>query len=185
MPLALELAAARFALLSPNQVLERLDQRFRFLSSDSAGRDHRHRNLVALLEWSFGLLSPVEQRFLAWLGVFVQGWTADAASTFAAPFGSTPETVVDLLTGLAGKSLVVVDQSQSPPRYRLLESVREFALTQLRICGDEMRARDAHLAYVVHMAEAAHKDMLSGRMRERIALSCGSTAISPPPASMR
>jgi predicted ATPase/DNA-binding winged helix-turn-helix (wHTH) protein len=170
MPLALELAAARFALLSPNQVLERLDQRFRFLTSDIAGRDHRHRNLIALLEWSFGLLSPVEQRFLAWLGVFVQGWTVDAIIDLAAPFGSTPETVVDLLTGLAGKSLVVVDQSLSPPRYRLLESVREFALEQLRILGDEPRARGAHLAHVLHMAEAAHKDMLSGRMRERIAL---------------
>jgi non-specific serine/threonine protein kinase len=170
MPLALELAAARFALLSPDQVLERLDQRFRFLTSDLAGRDHRHRTLVALLEWSFGLLSPVEQRFLAWLGVFAQGWTADAAIDIAASFGSMPETVVDLLSGLAAKSLVVVDQSQSPPRYRLLESVREFALSQLQIFGDELRACDAHLAYVVHMAEAAHKDMLSGRMRERIAL---------------
>lgn len=170
MPLALELAAARFALLSPNQVLERLDQRFRFLSSDNAGRDHRHRNLIALLEWSFGLLSPVEQRFLAWLGVFVQGWTVDAAIDLAAPFGSTPETVVDLLTGLAGKSLVVVDQTLSPPRYRLLESVREFALEQLRTLGDEPRARKAHLAHVLRMLEAAHQDMLSGRMRERIAL---------------
>lgn len=170
MPLALELAAARFALLSPNQVLERLDQRFRFLSSDVAGRDHRHRNLIALLEWSFGLLSPVEQRFLAWLGVFVQGWTVDAVIDLAGPFGSTPETVVDLLTGLAGKSLVVVDQSLSPPRYRLLESVREFALEQLRISGDEPRARNAHVAHVLHMTETAHMDMLSGRMRERIAL---------------
>jgi non-specific serine/threonine protein kinase len=170
MPLALELAAARFALLSPDQVLERLDQRFRFLSSAIAGRDHRHRNLVALLEWSFGLLSPVEQRFLAWLSVFIQGWSADAAIDLATPFGSTPETVIDLLTGLVGKSLVVVDQSLSPPRYRLLERVREFALSQLRIVGDESRARDAHLAYVLHMAEDAHKDMVSGRMRERIGM---------------
>jgi non-specific serine/threonine protein kinase len=170
MPLALELAAARFALLSPEQVLARLDQRFRFLSGDVAGRDHRHRNLFVLLEWSFGLLSPAEQRFLAWLGVFVQGWTVDGAVAFASPFGTTAETVVDLLTGLAGKSLVVVDQDLSPPRYRLLESVREFALGQLRTLGDESRARDAHLAFVVHMVETAHRDMLSGRMREGIAL---------------
>jgi predicted ATPase/DNA-binding winged helix-turn-helix (wHTH) protein len=168
MPLALELAAARFALLSPDQVLERLEQRFRFLTSDSAGRDHRHRNLIALLEWSFGLLSPAEQRFLAWLGVFVQGWAVDAAIDLAAPFGSTPELVVDLLTGLVAKSLVVVDQSVSPPRYRLLESVREFALEQLRVLGDEPVARGAHLAYVLHMTEAAQQDMLGGRMRERI-----------------
>jgi non-specific serine/threonine protein kinase len=170
MPLAIELAAARFSLLSPDQVLERLDQRFRFLISDVAGRDHRHRNLVALLDWSFRLLSSGEQRFLAWLGVFVQGWTVDAMIHLASPFGSTPEMVVDLLTGLVNKSLVAVDQSMSPPRYRMLESVREFALEQLKIVDEERRARDAHLAYVVHMIEAAHQDMLGGRMRERIAL---------------
>ncbi len=169
MPLALELAAARFAMLSPTQVLSRLDQRFGFLGSDSAGRDHRHRNLVALLEWSFGLLAPLEQRFLAWLGVFVQGWTVDAVVHLAAPFGSTPEQLIELLSGLVDKSLVIVDQSLSPPRYRLLESVREFALEQLHRMGDEHCARNAHLQYVVCMAEAAHKDMLDGQMRERIA----------------
>jgi predicted ATPase/DNA-binding winged helix-turn-helix (wHTH) protein len=170
MPLALELAAARFALLAPDQVLERLDQRFRFLVSDRAGRDRRHRNLVTLLDWSFKLLSPEEQRFLAWLGVFVQGWSVDAAIELASAFGETAERTVDLLTGLANKSLVSVDQSVSPPRYRLLESVREFALEQLATLGEERRARDAHLACVLRMTEAAHKDMLEGRMRERIAL---------------
>lgn len=170
MPLALELAAARFALLSPEQVLERLDHRFRFLVGEVAGRDHRHRNLIALLEWGFALLSPDEQRLLAWLGVFVQGWTVEAVIDLAPAFGVAPEDAVDLLTGLANKSLVSVDQSVSPPRYRLLESVREFALEQLRILGDEPRARDAHLAYVLRMTETAHADMLGARMRERIAL---------------
>ena len=170
MPLALELAAARFSLLSPQQVLDRLDQRFKFLVSDRAGRDHRHRNLVALLDWSFKLLSPEEQRFLTWLGVFVQGWTVEAAIDLASAFGHSPETAVDLLTGLANKSLVSVDQSTSPPRYRLLESVREFALEQLAASGDERRAREAHLAYVERMASAAHEDMVHGRMQERIML---------------
>jgi predicted ATPase/DNA-binding winged helix-turn-helix (wHTH) protein len=170
MPLALELAAARFALLSPEQVLERLDHRFRFLVGEVAGRDHRHRNLIALLEWGFALLSPDEQRLLAWLGVFVQGWTVEAVIDLAPAFGVSPEAAVDLLTGLASKSLVSVDQSASPPRYRLLESVREFALEQLKALGDEQRARDAHLAYVLRMTETAHADMLGERMRERIAL---------------
>jgi predicted ATPase/DNA-binding winged helix-turn-helix (wHTH) protein len=168
MPLALELAAARFALLSPEQVLERLHHRFRFLVGEVAGRDHRHRNLIALLEWGFALLSPDEQRLLAWLGVFVQGWTVDAVIDLAPAFGVTAEEAVDLLTGLANKSLASVDQSVSPPRYRLLESVREFALEQLKRMGDELRARDAHLAYVLRMAEAARADMLGGRMQERI-----------------
>jgi non-specific serine/threonine protein kinase len=170
MPLALELAAARFALLSPEQVLERLDRRFRFLVGEVAGRDHRHRNLIALLEWGFALLSPDEQRLLAWLGIFVQGWTVEAIIDLAPAFGVLPEEAVDLLTGLANKSLVTVDQSVSPPRYRLLESVREFALEQLKVLGDERRARDAHLAYVLRMTEAAHADLLGVRMRERIAL---------------
>ena len=170
MPLALELAAARFSLLSPEQVLDRLDQRFRFLVSDVAGRDHRHRNLVALLEWGYALLSPAEQRLLTWLGVFVQGWTVDAVIDLASAFGTSPEIAVDLLTGLANKSLASVDQSVSPPRYRLLESVREFALEKLKTLGDERRARDAHLAYVVRLTAAAWQDMLGPRMRERIAL---------------
>jgi predicted ATPase/DNA-binding winged helix-turn-helix (wHTH) protein len=170
MPLALELAAARFSLLSPEQVLERLDHRFRFLVGEVAGRDQRHRNLIALLEWSFALLSPAEQRLLAWLGVFVQGWTVDAVIDLAPAFGVLPEEAVDLLNGLASKSLASVNQTASPPRYRLLESVREFALEQLKIMGDERRARDAHLAYVLRMTEMAHADMLGARMRERIAL---------------
>ena len=170
MPLALELAAARFALLSPDQVLERLDSRFKFLVSGAAGRDHRHRNLIALLEWGFALLSTDEQRLLAWLSVFVQGWTVEAVIDLAPAFGVLPETAVDLLTGLSNKSLTSVDQSVSPPRYRLLESVREFALEQLKLLGDDRRARDAHLDYILRMCEAARRDMLGTRMRERIAM---------------
>ena len=170
MPLALELAAARFTLLSPEQVLERLEHRFRFLVGEVAGRDPRHRNLIALLEWGFALLSPDEQRLLAWLGVFVQGWTVDAVIDLAPAFGVSPEEAVDLLTGLANKSLASADQSVSPPRYRLLESVREFALEKLKALSEERRARDAHLAYVLRMTETAHADMLGAQMRERIAL---------------
>lgn len=170
MPLALELAAVRFALLSPEQVLDRLDQRFRFLVSDVAGRDQRHRNLVALLEWGYALLSPAEQRLLAWLSVFVQGWTVDAVIDLAPAFGASAELAVDLLTGLANKSLATIDHNVAPPRYRLLESVREFALEQLKTLGDERRARQAHLAYVLRMTDTAYEAMLGSRMREQIAL---------------
>lgn len=168
MPLALELAAPRFALLSPEQVLERLDQRFRFLIGSVAGRDPRHQNLVALLEWSFALLSADEQRLLAWLGVFVQGFSVEAAIDMAQAFGASPEGLVDLLSGLTNKSLVSVDHGVNPPRYRLLESVREFALQQLRLRGEEHAAREAHLGYILRMTAAANADMLSGHMRERI-----------------
>ena len=145
MPLALELAAARFPLLSPEQVLERLEQRFRFLTSDAAGRDARHRNLEALLEWSYGLLSDAERRLLAWLGVFVRGWSVDAAIALAGDLGHDAEQAMELLGGLADKSLVSVDAFLVPPRYRLLESVREFALARLAQSGEADLARDAHV----------------------------------------
>jgi predicted ATPase/DNA-binding winged helix-turn-helix (wHTH) protein len=163
MPLALELAATRFALLSPDQVLERLNDRFRFLNSDMAGRDTRHRNLLALLDWSFTLLAAEEQRLLTWLSVFVQGWTVEATLDLAEPLGSDPECVVDLLSGLVRKSLVSVIAGLSPPRYRLLESVREYALEHLQRAGEEQLARAAHLAHVVRLARKAQHDIASGR----------------------
>jgi non-specific serine/threonine protein kinase len=168
MPLALELAAARFALLSPQQVLERLVQRFRFLESNSAGRDHRHRNLSSLLEWSYGLLSAEEQRLLNWTAVFVQSWSAEAFVVLAAALGHEPESAIDLLSGLVNHSLVSVLMDVTPPRYRLLESVREYALLQLQSGPDEKRARTAHLDAMAHVCANSRKEMLAGRFKERI-----------------
>jgi non-specific serine/threonine protein kinase len=169
MPLALELCAARFAVLAPAQVLDRLDQRFRFLVSGAAGRDSRHRTLLTLLDWSFSLLSADEQQLLCWLGVFMQGLAIDAAEDFASAMGREPEALVDLLTGLVNKSLVVADPGVTPARYYLLETVRAFALEQLAVRGEEVAARDAHLAYVLRLATSSHADMLSPHMRQGIA----------------
>jgi predicted ATPase/DNA-binding winged helix-turn-helix (wHTH) protein len=168
MPLAIELAAARFALLSPRQVLERLVQRFRFLESDSAGRDHRHRNLSSLLEWSYGLLSAEEQRLLNWSAVFVQSWSAEAFIALAAAHGHDPESAIDLLSGLVSHSLVSVVTDVTPPRYRLLESVREYALLQLQSCTEEEAARTAHLGAMAHVCARSREEMLAGRIPERI-----------------
>jgi predicted ATPase/DNA-binding winged helix-turn-helix (wHTH) protein len=167
-PLALELAATRFALLSPEQVLERLTHRFRFLNSDVAGRDSRHRNLLGLLDWSYSLLASEEQRLLTWFGVFVQGWTVEAALDLATPLGQEPEALVDLLTGLVSKSLVSVIPGLTPPRYRLLESVREYALAHLQAAHEEQRAREAHLAHVVHISRMTHAEMSAGRTQRGI-----------------
>lgn len=169
MPLALELAAARFALLSAQQVLERLVQRFRFLESDSAGRDPRHRNLNSLLEWSYGLLSAEEQRLLNWSAVFVQSWSAEAFMALAAALGHDPESAIDLLSGLVSHSLVSVVTDVTPPRYRLLESVREYALLQLQSGTDEEEAaRAAHLSAMAHVCARSRDEMLAGRVTERI-----------------
>jgi predicted ATPase/DNA-binding winged helix-turn-helix (wHTH) protein len=166
MPLALELAAPRFALLSPEQVLHRLDHRFRFLSGDAAGRDPRHRNLLAMLDWGYSLLSSAEQRLLGWLSIFIQGWTMEAAVQLAAALGHDPETVLELMGGLVNKSLVYVTPGVASARYHLLETVREYALDRLRALGEETRARDAHLMYVAHMCAHAHRDIMNGHMRE-------------------
>ena len=168
MPLALELAAARFTLLSPQQVLERLVQRFRFLESDSAGRDHRHRNLSSLLEWSYGLLSVKEQRLLNWTAIFVQSWSAEAFVALAAALGHEPESAIDLLSGLVSHSLVSVLTEVAPPRYRLLESVREYALLQLQSGAQQEEARKAHLETMAHVCAKASQEMLAGRVTERI-----------------
>jgi non-specific serine/threonine protein kinase len=168
MPLALELAAARFALLSPHQVLERLVQRFRFLESGAAGRDHRHRNLRSLLDWSYGMLSSEEQRLLNWSAVFVQSWSAEAFVALAGSLGHDAEAAIDLLSGLASHSLVSVLTEVTPPRYRLLESVREYARLHLRGAGLEEAARAAHLEAMTHVCRRAQAEMLAGRMRERV-----------------
>lgn len=167
MPLALEFAAARFGLLSPEQILERLDQRFRFLNSASAGVDGRHRNLLALLEWSYSLLLPDEGRLLNWCGVFVQGWTIEGLLPLGAELGHSGEATVELLSGLVDHSLVSVDMTLTPPRYRLLETVREYALARLAATQEDSAARAAHLRAVDQLCRNAHADVLAGKMLAR------------------
>jgi predicted ATPase/DNA-binding winged helix-turn-helix (wHTH) protein len=159
MPLALELAAARFAMLSPAALRERLRQRFSLLASESAGREPRHQTIRALVEWSYGLLSAQEQRLLCWLGVFLHGWTLDAAEAIGRALGIDGPRLLELHSGLILKSLVVVDPTLSPPRYRLLETVREFALQLLRTRGEEADARTAHLGHFVQLAERSHREI--------------------------
>jgi non-specific serine/threonine protein kinase len=169
MPLALELAAAQFAMLSPEAIRERLRQRFSVLASDSAGREPRHRTMQALVEWSYGLLSAQEQRLLCWLGVFLQGWTIDAAEAFGSALNFDSGELLQLHSGLILKSLVVVDPTLSPIRYRLLETVRDFALRLLRTRGEEAKAREAHLYYFVQLAERSHREIPQFRFDEWLA----------------
>jgi predicted ATPase len=169
MPLALELAASRFAMLSAEQVLERLKDRFKFLVGDVAGRDLRHQTLSALLEWSYALLSADEQRLLCWLSVFLKGWSADVADNLAPSLALDADRVGELLTGLVKKSFVAVDLVAATPRYRLLESIRDFALGKLAAQGAEAAARDAHLACMRTLSRASHEAMLSQQCRECVA----------------
>ncbi len=125
-PLALELAAARVRLLSVDQILARLDDRFRLLKDGSRTDLPRHQTLRALIDWSYDLLSETERSALAHLSVFAGGWLLEAAEAILGPHG------LDLLSSLADKSLVVIEESENDEkRYDLLETIRQYAREKL------------------------------------------------------
>ena len=152
-PLAIELAAARVRVLTPEQIAARLDDRFRLLTGGSRTALPRQQTLRALIDWSYTLLSPAEAAVFRRLGVFVGGWTLEAAEEVVAddpPDGgaSVPrEEVLDLLTGLVHKSLVLVDDSEDGARYGYLETIRQYARDRLFESGEGEAARERHLAY--------------------------------------
>ena len=135
-PLAIELAAARVRVLTVEEILDRLDNRFRLLTSGSKTVLPRQQTLHALIEWSYNLLTPAEQQILARLSVFRGGCTLEAAEAVCAGGAIDAFEVLDLLTALVDKSLAFVDRdTDGHSRYRLLENVRAFAAERLR--GDE------------------------------------------------
>jgi predicted ATPase/class 3 adenylate cyclase len=153
-PLAIELAAARTRMMSLEQILARLDDRFRLLTGGSRTALPRQQTLLALVAWSYDLLSPHEKALFIRLSVFAGGWSLDAAEAVCtggeAPdrsYGITRTEVLDLLTHLVDKSLVVADPGGNSPRFRMLETIREYARDQLREVGEEENLRRRHLDY--------------------------------------
>ena len=146
MPFAIELAAVRLRVLDPAQLLERLNERFGWLAGNR--RTERHQTLGLLLAWSFSLLDDEERRLLCALSVFAGSWTLDATLDFARMLEIDTTRVVDLLSGLADKSLLVIEPDHDPPRYRLLDSVRLYARLRLSEGRDEDIARGAHFAHL-------------------------------------
>jgi predicted ATPase/class 3 adenylate cyclase/DNA-binding CsgD family transcriptional regulator len=156
-PLALELAAARLGSLSVPEISSRLDQRFGLLTGGSRTALPRHQTLRALIDWSYDLLIPEEQIMLGQLSVFAGGWTLAAAEAVTAG-GSTGEwQVLDHLAALVDKSLVQAEEIQGSMRYRLLETIRQYAAERLaRRPGsalDETRA--AHRNHYLALVETA------------------------------
>ncbi len=142
-PLAIELAAARMRLLSLEQIQARLHDRFKLLAGGSKTALPRHQTLLAAIQWSYDQLGPDEQQLLQVLSVFVSGWSLEAAIACA---GDRDEfEVLDLLTHLVDKSLVVVDRRDGgEPRYRYLETVRQFARDLLIAGGAAEAVRRRH-----------------------------------------
>ena len=168
MPLAIELAAARLRTMSINQLANRLDDRFRLLTSGSRTALPRHRTLRAVVDWSWELLTDAEQMVLSRLSVFSGGASLEAAEQVCAGDGVEQEQVLDLLTALAEKSLLL-PEGDSAPRYRMLGTINEYARDRLAEAGESDRARHAHLAYFTGLAESAEPHLRRAEQLEWLA----------------
>jgi predicted ATPase/DNA-binding winged helix-turn-helix (wHTH) protein len=164
-PLAIELAAPRVRSMSMEEVNRRLDQRFGLLTGGSRTALPRHRTLRAMIDWSYDLLSDAEQALLCRLSVFSGGFTLGAAEQVCVGEGVDNVQVLDLLTSLADKNLVVADEQDGVTRYRLLETVSDYANERLRQDDQEAPWRNRHLTYFVAMAEEAEREIALGDQR--------------------
>lgn len=153
-PLAIELAAARARVLSPQQIAEGLGDRFRLLTGGSRTALPRQRTLEASVDWSYRLLSLPEQTLLNRLSVFAGSFTLAAARDVCAGDTAPESAVLDLLAALVDKSLVHIDRAPSDdePRYRMLETIRHFARQRFADDQDADIVRDRHLAHYLSLA---------------------------------
>jgi len=155
MPLAIELAAARVRALSVKQIAERLDDRFNLLMGGSRTAHPRHQTLEATIDWSYTLLSESEQKLLQRFSVFPGGGTLEAIESVCMGKSTNKSEVLDILSQLVDKSLVVVNQKPGKRRYSLLETIREFALEILINSQDVNSTKDRHLDFFLQFAEEA------------------------------
>jgi predicted ATPase len=153
-PLALELAAARMGSLTADQLASRLDQRFRILTGGARRSMARQRTLQATVDWSYDLLNPAEQAMLRRLGVFVGGFALEAAEEVCGPDPDESD-VLDVLDRLVSKSLVVAEEVDGVARFRLSETIRQYALDHLLQAGEAVEARDSHLSWARRLVEVA------------------------------
>ena len=164
LPLALELVAARIKILPPSALVARLDARLSLLTSSARDAPERQRSLRDAMAWSHDLLHPEEARLFRRLGVFVGGWTLEAAEAVANPDGT-----LDALSGMASlvdKSLVRVEEDHVDARYAMFETIREFALDRLVESGEQPTLRSAHAAFFLLLAEAAEPQLTRAAQRE-------------------
>jgi predicted ATPase len=167
-PLALELAAARINLLTTEQVANRLDDAFRLLSGGSRMTLPRHQTLRATIDWSYSLLSTAERVLLRRLAVFTGGSTLETIEAICSGDGLESDQVLTMLTGLVNKSMISVERKQGQDtRYRLFETVHQFAQEKLYEAGESQTFRDRHVNYFLDMAEG-----IEPQLRTPVALEC-------------
>jgi predicted ATPase/DNA-binding SARP family transcriptional activator len=168
MPLAIELAAARLRTMSIDQLANRLDDRFRLLTSGSRTALPRHKTLRAVVDWSWELLTDAERMVLRRLSVFSGGASLEAAERVCAGDAVEQDDVLELLTSLAEKSLLV-SEGGSVPRYRMLTTIKEYAADRLAEAGESELARQAHLHYFTELAETAEPHLRRAEQLEWLA----------------
>jgi predicted ATPase/class 3 adenylate cyclase len=166
-PLALELAAARVRSMSVEIIAEHLDDRFRLLVQGDRTALPRQQTLRALIEWSYDLLTEHERALFRRLAVFAASFTLEAAETIGADVETSRIDVLSVLPSLVDKSLVTLDLEEG--RYRLLESIRQYAQNRLVEAGEESAIRDGHLAYYVALTEEAFSQLSGPRQAEWLA----------------
>ena len=152
-PLALELAAARLRSLSATQIAARLDDRFRLLTQGDRTALPRQQTLRALIDWSYEPLSESESLLLRRLCLFAGGWTLEASEQVCAGESLDADDILDLLTMLVEKSLVIAEEHGTEHRYRLLETLRQYAAEKLADEGATRRTAERHRDWCVTLAE--------------------------------
>jgi non-specific serine/threonine protein kinase len=156
LPLAIELAAARIKLLTPNALLSRLDHRLKLLTGGAVDLPARHQTLRGAIAWSFDLLTPAESELFLRLSVFAGGFSLDAAAWLCK---EDPDQNIDVLDGvasLADKSLLRQSETlDDEPRFTMLETIREFGLEHLHASAEAVAVRKAHAEYYLRLAEEA------------------------------
>ncbi len=158
-PLAIELAAARIKILSPDQIAMLLHDRFRLLRGGPRTALVRHQALQATLEWSYNLLTEPEQHLFTRLAVFAGGWTLEAVEGLLTGDIDGELTVLELLSSLVDKSLVMVSHNNSTTRYGMLETVQQYASELLEASGQEAEYRHRHAEYFITLAEQADPEL--------------------------
>ncbi len=159
MPLAIELAAARIKLLQPASLLSRLDQQLTVLTGGPQDAPARQRTVRAAIDWSFNLLSAIQQTLFRRLAVFIGGWTLEAAEGICAGDGLETSDIFDLLADLVDQSIVVVGEQDGAARYRLIEPIRQYAEEKLLNAGESAALNDRHLTWFYQFAKGINAQM--------------------------
>jgi predicted ATPase/DNA-binding SARP family transcriptional activator len=168
-PLALELAAARAGAMSPAEIADRLDHRFALLTSGSRTAEARQQTLRATVDWSYALLSGPEQQVFTRLSIFRGGWTMESAEAVLADADAPEGFVLGSIARLFERSMVVVEPG-SPTRYRMLETLRQYAADLLAGTGQEQAVAARHAGHFHDLATAAELDLRGHGQRDAMNL---------------